>query len=122
MKPASHIIIVSSMAAINGSPLSGSYAGAKRMLWFMADYRFRTRKIGAPDKLAQGIQTYRLALVTNNPAKLTVRNFTQCISSRVDWHRVYPMADAESNSLTEIWTRDENNWTIGYCITAVRGL
>jgi NAD(P)-dependent dehydrogenase (short-subunit alcohol dehydrogenase family) len=31
-------IIVSSMAAINGSPLSGSYAGAKRMLWFMADY------------------------------------------------------------------------------------
>ena len=38
MKPASHIIIVSSMAAINGSPLSGSYAGAKRMLWFMADY------------------------------------------------------------------------------------
>jgi hypothetical protein len=26
------------MAAINGSPLSGSYAGAKRMLWLMADY------------------------------------------------------------------------------------
>jgi NAD(P)-dependent dehydrogenase (short-subunit alcohol dehydrogenase family) len=38
MKPGSHIVIVSSMAAINGSPLSGSYAGAKRMLWFMADY------------------------------------------------------------------------------------
>ncbi|HTG61144.1 MAG TPA: hypothetical protein VMG63_17255, partial [Terriglobia bacterium] len=38
MKPNSHIVIVSSMAAINGSPLSGSYAGAKRMLWFMADY------------------------------------------------------------------------------------
>jgi NAD(P)-dependent dehydrogenase (short-subunit alcohol dehydrogenase family) len=38
MKPGSHIIIVSSMAAVNGSPLSGSYAGAKRMLWFMADY------------------------------------------------------------------------------------
>lgn len=38
MKPASHIMIVSSMAAINGSPLSGSYAGAKRMLWLMADY------------------------------------------------------------------------------------
>jgi NAD(P)-dependent dehydrogenase (short-subunit alcohol dehydrogenase family) len=38
MKPGSHIVIVSSMAAINGSPLSGSYAGAKRMLWLMADY------------------------------------------------------------------------------------
>ena len=35
MKPASHIVIGSSMAAINGSPLSGSYAGAKRMLWLM---------------------------------------------------------------------------------------
>jgi NAD(P)-dependent dehydrogenase (short-subunit alcohol dehydrogenase family) len=38
MKPGSHIVIVSSMAAVNGSPLSGSYAGAKRMLWFMAEY------------------------------------------------------------------------------------
>jgi len=38
MKPGSHLIIISSMAAIGGSPLSGSYAGAKRMLWFMADY------------------------------------------------------------------------------------
>jgi NAD(P)-dependent dehydrogenase (short-subunit alcohol dehydrogenase family) len=38
MKPGSHIVVVSSMAAINGSPLSGSYAGAKRTLWFMADY------------------------------------------------------------------------------------
>lgn len=38
MKPGGHLIIISSMAAIGGSPLSGSYAGAKRMLWFMADY------------------------------------------------------------------------------------
>jgi len=38
MKPGSHIVIVSSMAAVNGSPLSGSYAGAKRTLWFMAEY------------------------------------------------------------------------------------
>ncbi|MBN9380507.1 MAG: SDR family oxidoreductase [Chitinophagaceae bacterium] len=34
----SRVIIGSSGAAVNGSPLSGSYAGAKRMLWFMADY------------------------------------------------------------------------------------
>ncbi|MBS1664006.1 MAG: SDR family oxidoreductase [Bacteroidetes bacterium] len=34
----SRVIVGSSGAAVNGSPLSGSYAGAKRMLWFMADY------------------------------------------------------------------------------------
>jgi NAD(P)-dependent dehydrogenase (short-subunit alcohol dehydrogenase family) len=38
MKLGGHIVIVSSMAAVNGSPLSGSYAGAKRMQWFMAEY------------------------------------------------------------------------------------
>jgi hypothetical protein len=34
----SRVIIASSGAALNGSPLSGSYAGAKRMLWLMAAY------------------------------------------------------------------------------------
>jgi len=34
----SRVIIASSGAALNGSPLSGSYAGAKRMLWFMTQY------------------------------------------------------------------------------------
>lgn len=34
----SRVIIGSSGAALNGSPLSGSYAGAKRMLWLMAGY------------------------------------------------------------------------------------
>jgi NAD(P)-dependent dehydrogenase (short-subunit alcohol dehydrogenase family) len=34
----SRVIIGSSGAALNGSPLSGSYAGAKRMLWLMAHY------------------------------------------------------------------------------------
>jgi len=34
----SRVIIASSGAALNGSPLSGSYAGAKRMLWLMASY------------------------------------------------------------------------------------
>jgi NAD(P)-dependent dehydrogenase (short-subunit alcohol dehydrogenase family) len=38
MKAGSHVVIVSSMAATNGSPLSGGYAGAKRMLWFMTEY------------------------------------------------------------------------------------
>jgi NAD(P)-dependent dehydrogenase (short-subunit alcohol dehydrogenase family) len=34
----SRVLIVSSGAACRGAPLSGSYAGAKRMLWFMAQY------------------------------------------------------------------------------------
>jgi NAD(P)-dependent dehydrogenase (short-subunit alcohol dehydrogenase family) len=34
----SRVLVGSSGAAQNGSPLSGSYAGAKRMLWFMAEY------------------------------------------------------------------------------------
>jgi NAD(P)-dependent dehydrogenase (short-subunit alcohol dehydrogenase family) len=37
LKPGSRVLVVSSGAAQNGSPLSGGYAGAKRMLWFMAN-------------------------------------------------------------------------------------
>jgi NAD(P)-dependent dehydrogenase (short-subunit alcohol dehydrogenase family) len=32
------VLLCSSGAALQGSPLSGGYAGAKRMLWLMADY------------------------------------------------------------------------------------
>jgi NAD(P)-dependent dehydrogenase (short-subunit alcohol dehydrogenase family) len=38
LPPGSRVLIVSSGAAMIGAPLSGSYAGAKRMLWFMAQY------------------------------------------------------------------------------------
>jgi NAD(P)-dependent dehydrogenase (short-subunit alcohol dehydrogenase family) len=34
----SHVIVVSSGAAVQGSPLSGGYAGAKRTQWMLADY------------------------------------------------------------------------------------
>jgi len=34
----SRVLISSSGAAIEGSPLSGGYAGAKRMIWMMAGY------------------------------------------------------------------------------------
>lgn len=34
----SRVLVASSGAALNGSPLSGGYAGAKRMLWMMARY------------------------------------------------------------------------------------
>ena len=38
LKPGSRVLVGSSGAAVNGSPLSGGYAGAKRMLWIMAQY------------------------------------------------------------------------------------
>ena len=36
LAPGSRILVSSSGAAVNGSPLSGGYAGAKRTLWIMA--------------------------------------------------------------------------------------
>jgi len=38
LKPRSCVLVVSSGAAVSGSPMSGGYGGAKRMLWFMAKY------------------------------------------------------------------------------------
>src|SRR5438552_16256316 len=38
LKPGSRVLVGSSGAAVNGSPLSGGYAGAKHMLWTMAKY------------------------------------------------------------------------------------
>jgi NAD(P)-dependent dehydrogenase (short-subunit alcohol dehydrogenase family) len=38
LAPGSTVVVVSSGAAIDGSPLSGGYAGAKRMQWLLADY------------------------------------------------------------------------------------
>src|SRR5882762_8810034 len=38
LKPGSRVLAISSGAAVNGSPMSGGYGGAKRMLWFMAKY------------------------------------------------------------------------------------
>ena len=38
LPPGSRVVVVSSGAAMIGAPLSGSYAGAKRMLWFMTQY------------------------------------------------------------------------------------
>jgi NAD(P)-dependent dehydrogenase (short-subunit alcohol dehydrogenase family) len=38
MRPGGVVVIVSSGAAIGGSPLSGGYAGAKRMQWLLAGY------------------------------------------------------------------------------------
>ncbi len=38
LRPGSSIVVVSSGAAISGSPISGGYSGAKRMQWLLAGY------------------------------------------------------------------------------------
>jgi NAD(P)-dependent dehydrogenase (short-subunit alcohol dehydrogenase family) len=38
LRPGSRVLVLSSGAAVNGSPMSGGYGGAKRMLWLMAKY------------------------------------------------------------------------------------
>ena len=38
LAPGSRVLISSSGASLRGSPMSGGYAGAKRMLWLMAGY------------------------------------------------------------------------------------
>jgi NAD(P)-dependent dehydrogenase (short-subunit alcohol dehydrogenase family) len=38
LAPGARVLVSSSGAALNGSPLSGGYAGAKRTLWLMAKY------------------------------------------------------------------------------------
>ncbi len=38
LEPGSHVVVISSGAALRGSPVSGGYAAAKRAQWFIADY------------------------------------------------------------------------------------
>jgi NAD(P)-dependent dehydrogenase (short-subunit alcohol dehydrogenase family) len=56
LRPGSVVVIVSSGAALNGSPLSGGYAGAKRTQMFLADYLQR-----ASDRRGLGIRFVALA-------------------------------------------------------------
>ena len=51
LAPGSVVVIVSSGAAIGGSEISGGYAGAKRMQWFLAHYLQ-----GESDALNRGIR------------------------------------------------------------------
>jgi NAD(P)-dependent dehydrogenase (short-subunit alcohol dehydrogenase family) len=70
LRPGSQVIIVSSGAGLGGSPLSGGYAGAKRMQMFLAGYLQRsadTAKLGirflalVPKQLVAGTELGSLA-------------------------------------------------------------
>ena len=56
LRPGSVVVIVSSGAGLQGSPLSGGYAGAKRTQMFLADYLQR-----ASDRRELGIRFVALA-------------------------------------------------------------
>ena len=56
LRPNSTVLIVSSCAALNGSPMSGGYAGAKKMQMFLAGYLQR-----ASDARDLGIRFVSLA-------------------------------------------------------------
>jgi NAD(P)-dependent dehydrogenase (short-subunit alcohol dehydrogenase family) len=57
LAPGSRVLLSSSGAALNGSPLSGGYAGAKRMLWMMASYAN-----GVASELGMGLRFHALVL------------------------------------------------------------
>jgi len=64
LRPGSRVLVVSSGAAVGGSPMSGSYAGAKRMLWFMANYANRVAEQKALGIRFQAIVPQQMVLGT----------------------------------------------------------
>ncbi len=73
LRPGSTVILGSSGAAINGSHLSGGYAGAKRMQWLMAGYAQKhcdAKGLGIrciaflPTQLVEGTRTAEIASTT----------------------------------------------------------
>lgn len=77
LRPGSTVVLVSSGAAINGSHLSGGYAGAKRMQWFLAGYAQKlsdSRKLGIrtlavlPTQLIEGTNIAAVASSTYGAA------------------------------------------------------
>ncbi|HEV2678683.1 MAG TPA: SDR family oxidoreductase [Aliidongia sp.] len=107
LAPGSRVLVVSSGAAQHGSPMSGGYGGAKRMLWFMAEYadtiskqkdlgvRFQTivpqQMIGGTGVGDAGANAYARALgvtpeafLTRFGAPMTPRDFGEKVASVLD--------------------------------------
>jgi NAD(P)-dependent dehydrogenase (short-subunit alcohol dehydrogenase family) len=75
LRPGSSVILVSSGAALAGSPLTGGYAGAKRTQIFMANYSQKES-----DRLRLGLQFMALAprIVTNTDlGRYAVANYSR---------------------------------------------
>jgi NAD(P)-dependent dehydrogenase (short-subunit alcohol dehydrogenase family) len=88
------VIVLSSGAGLGGSPLSGGYAGAKRMQMFLADYlqkRSDARKLGirfvsiAPRQLVVGTEIGEMASTAYaRAAGITVEKFMSRFETPLD--------------------------------------
>jgi NAD(P)-dependent dehydrogenase (short-subunit alcohol dehydrogenase family) len=94
LRPGSTVVIVSSGAGLGGSPLSGGYAGAKRMQMFLAEYlqkRSDARKLGirfvaiVPKQLLVGTQIGEMASAAYAAAAgITVEKFMSRFETPLD--------------------------------------
>jgi NADP-dependent 3-hydroxy acid dehydrogenase YdfG len=66
LAPASRVLGVSSGAAVNGLPLSGGYAGAKRMLWIM--FRVTPRASPSASRATRASRPSRVQRLEHNAA------------------------------------------------------
>jgi NAD(P)-dependent dehydrogenase (short-subunit alcohol dehydrogenase family) len=98
LEPGSLIVLISSGAAIGGSPISGGYAGAKRMQMFIANYCQKEST-----RLALGLRFIAIAPARIMPETdvgqvavdgyarylgFSGEEFVQCMSSRLTTHDV----------------------------------
>src|SRR6266850_787562 len=83
LKPGSRVLVGSSGAAQNGSPLSGGYGGAKRMLWFMAQYATGVGDAGA-NAYARAMGIKRDEFLARFGAPMPPREFGEKVVSVLD--------------------------------------
>src|SRR6266850_912007 len=83
LKPGSRVLVGSSGAAQNGSPLSGGYGGAKRMLWFMAQYANGVGDAGA-NAYARAMGIKRDEFLARFGAPMPPREFGEKVVSVLD--------------------------------------
>lgn len=98
LAPGATVVLVSSGAAVNGSPLSGGYAGAKRMQWWLASYAQRasdTAGLGlrvlavVPEQLVTGTAIgTRAATVYGAMNQMTAEAFMQRYPVQLDTEKV----------------------------------
>ncbi len=98
------VILISSGAAVNGSPLSGGYAGAKRMQMFLANYAQKEA-----DRLQLGLRFLALVpggiIPTTDLGKVAVESYASSLGiSTADFienREVKPTAEDVANAVVE---------------------
>jgi NAD(P)-dependent dehydrogenase (short-subunit alcohol dehydrogenase family) len=99
------VILISSGAAVNGSPLSGGYAGAKRMQMFLANYAQKEA-----DRLQLGLRFLALVpggtIPTTDLGKVAVEAYASSLGiSTADFienREVKPTAEDVANAVSSV--------------------